>query len=282
MEGFSMPNIRRSAVDLFTADEHAVLATWFGVEPPSCAKDIEADEAAKRLGFIKEPDHYRRTDAAAAFVVLESVETRLPQWAAVREDSVILARKHRDDAKIPDRKILLQPRHLFTINWADSGPGFSWPVAYYVTWLPYYNRFVITASADSPDAFGYCDFALGAFGIDTPFKEGAKEIICADWAYQNGEWEQQRWVYLFGTGLISKAEANAWADAVWLREPDEEESEDEDAAVGPSPKPQIKPTLPPPSKAQLEERERLVAEIKKHHPGATTEGIIRHLEAWGE
>jgi hypothetical protein len=30
----------------------------------------------------------------------------------------------------------------------------------------------------------------------------------------------------------------------------------------------------PPSPMQLEERERLVAEIKKHHPRATTEGII--------
>ena len=38
----------------------------------------------------------------------------------------------------------------------------------------------------------------------------------------------------------------------------------------------------PPSKMQLEERERLVAEIKKHHPQATTEQIIRHLEVWGE
>ena len=37
-----------------------------------------------------------------------------------------------------------------------------------------------------------------------------------------------------------------------------------------------------PSKMQLEERERLVAEVKKHHPKATTEQIIEELEAWGE
>jgi hypothetical protein len=37
-----------------------------------------------------------------------------------------------------------------------------------------------------------------------------------------------------------------------------------------------------PSPMQLEERERLVAQIKRHHPKATTEQIIRHLEAWGE
>jgi hypothetical protein len=33
---------------------------------------------------------------------------------------------------------------------------------------------------------------------------------------------------------------------------------------------------------RMEERERLVAEIKKHHPKATTEQIVRDLEDWGE
>jgi hypothetical protein len=37
-----------------------------------------------------------------------------------------------------------------------------------------------------------------------------------------------------------------------------------------------------PSPMQLEERTRLVAEIKKHHPKATTEQIVKDLEAWGE
>ena len=30
-----------------------------------------------------------------------------------------------------------------------------------------------------------------------------------------------------------------------------------------------------------DEQERLVAEIKRHHPKATTEQILRHLEVWG-
>jgi hypothetical protein len=38
----------------------------------------------------------------------------------------------------------------------------------------------------------------------------------------------------------------------------------------------------PPSPMQLEERERLVAEIKRHHPKATTEQIVKDLDAWGE
>jgi hypothetical protein len=42
------------------------------------------------------------------------------------------------------------------------------------------------------------------------------------------------------------------------------------------------PKIKQPSPTQLEERERLVAEIKKHHPKATTEQIVKDLEAWGE
>jgi len=37
-----------------------------------------------------------------------------------------------------------------------------------------------------------------------------------------------------------------------------------------------------PFKPLSDEQERLVAEIKRHHPKATTEQILRHLEVWGE
>jgi hypothetical protein len=48
-------------------------------------------------------------------------------------------------------------------------------------------------------------------------------------------------------------------------------------------KPPPSPPKPekPPSKTLSDEQKRLVAEIKRHHPMATTEGILRELEAWG-
>ena len=125
-----MPAINTKAIDLFTPDEDAILACWFGVDPPASAKAIDVAEAIERLGFGEEPGHYSLLDAAVAFIVLERAEAYLPQWASVREDEgVILARKYRDRELVPERKVILQPRNLFTINWADSGPGFSWPVS---------------------------------------------------------------------------------------------------------------------------------------------------------
>src|SRR3974390_2632535 len=83
MEGFSMPRFYREKIDLFTADEHAVLAEWFNVRPPRVAKNIEADEAVARLGFRKDPYQYLLIDAVVAFIVLEKAENRLPAWSAV-------------------------------------------------------------------------------------------------------------------------------------------------------------------------------------------------------
>ena len=222
----------RRAVDLYTPDEHAVLADWFRAKPPRHARSISPEDAAKRLGFTKEPYHYLLSDAVIAYIVLERIERLLPGWSAITDDGAFVTERHfRNISAIPHRKIVtLPPRHLLTINWADSGPGYSWPVAYYVAWLPYYDRFVVTASADCPEGFGYCDFAIGSFGVETPVKEGARKVICDDWHDQRAR-EQQRWAYLFDVGLISNEEANAWADDVWPTESDEEE-EIEDAVSG--------------------------------------------------
>jgi hypothetical protein len=96
----------------------------------------------------------------------------LPAWSALRADgSFLRARTYRDDGKIRNRKVFVAAKEMFTINWADSGPGFSWPVAYYVTWLPCYRRSVVSASADCSDGFEYNDFAIGSFGSDTPEDE---------------------------------------------------------------------------------------------------------------
>lgn len=216
-----------NTVDLFTPEEHAVLSAWFGSRPPEVATGIELKDAMARLGFEREPDHYQLIDAVVAFITLEKVEKRLPGWSALLADgSLLSARTYRDEQEMPERKVLLQSRQLLTINWADSGPGFSWPVAYYVTWLPWYDRFVMTASADCPDAFGYCDFAIGAFGSDTPIKDAARTVICGDWRDQWRVGEQDRWAYVLDSGLISHEEANAWREEVWPIEAAEDDTED--------------------------------------------------------
>ena len=90
--------------------------------------------------------------AAVAQILLDRVQDDLPNRTAGVGDRFVVARPILD--RRARRKVELWPRHLMTINWADSGPGFSWPVAYKATYVPGFSRTVVTASADCPEMFG--------------------------------------------------------------------------------------------------------------------------------
>jgi hypothetical protein len=218
-------------VALFTADEHAIIARWLGRKPVLEARGIDPEEALRRLGFSREPNQlYTPLDAAVAHIVLEGVEARLPSYAVIDfarppGEGITVSRKYRGPADKPRRRVGIISRRLFAINWADSAPGISWPVEYRATWLPIYDRWVVTASADGDDAFGYTDFAIGCFTHETPIVEGAGEIIRRDWRAQADGWGQERWAYVLDNGIIGDAKALHWADEVWGSEEAEQEDD---------------------------------------------------------
>jgi hypothetical protein len=100
------------------------------------------------------------------------------------------------------------------INWADSGPGYSWPEDYYVTLLPGFARCVVTASADSCDCYGVTDIAIGWFHARVDRLTGSRRVLMRWWrtaAARNGG----PWAYLFSEGLISSEEAERMRSRVW-------------------------------------------------------------------
>jgi len=203
-----MPDFRPDApsVDLFTADENLVLCDWFGVglsrseqlalwsqravRPRGRHAEDEDDEEDDEPLFPVDrildeweipkeiPLLYSRSGVAVAQILLERVQDRLPQWGVLTDDGVQLARPILD--RRAERKVELWPRHLLTINWADSGPGFSWPVSYYATYVPGFDLTVVTGSADCPDAFGFCDVAIGSFGPEVSI---LARISHTDWRF---------------------------------------------------------------------------------------------------
>jgi hypothetical protein len=213
---------------LFLPEEHIVLADWLNVDPiERPGEETNVEEALERLGYDREVYQYSQTDAAVASIVLERIHNSLPQWAAVRyaddpdtETEILLGREPNNPDI--DRTVQLVPRHLLTINWADSGPGFSWPVAYFATYIPLYDVHIVTESADSPDMFNVCDIAIGHFKVGEEITEASLEIIKADWTYQKGEWSQEPWVYLFDQGLVSTKQANEAREYVWKEETEED------------------------------------------------------------
>ena len=118
---------------------------------------------------------------------------------------------------------MLFPQYLFMINWADSAPGISWPETYYVIYLPLIDRYIVTASQDSPDMWGVTDLAIGSFAAECDLLTGSGEVISAWWAIQKSGHGQARFAYVWSEGRVSSSLAYHWADQVWAVAFDEED-----------------------------------------------------------
>jgi hypothetical protein len=203
-------------VRLLPADEHDLLEYY--VEGTCLPNDVDTLYDALEVPNNATPP---RLAIAVAQILLHHVQGALPQWASVRGDKVFLNRKEHKRHK--DARLAFNPQLVCTINWADSGPGFSWPESYHVTCLPGFDKFVVTASRDGPDAWGCSDHAIGVADGDLSPVEAAKKVIVEFWGSQVSAWEQCRWAYLFGEGLIDTQTANAWANEVWCVSEEETE-----------------------------------------------------------
>ena len=213
-----MSQTEKKLDQFFHPVEHAVICKWLNLESSGSAGDINIYSPDLPDGVVGcERDMYGglseyTVSNAVARIVLSVVQQRLPQWSAHGADGLVYGRY---PFKRHSGKVNVLPQFLFGINWASTAPGFSWPVDYYVGFLPHFDIYVVTASADSPDAFGYNDLALGHFKADENLLYGSERIIGNDWQHQYSKWSQQRWENLWGSGLISSERATALADAVW-------------------------------------------------------------------
>jgi hypothetical protein len=178
--------------------------------PVSLFKSLSSEDEnlLEEWGFDHDPcEAYTRLDAWVGAFAVRDIQERLPNCGISRDHGVVLTRPIVKNRR--SKRVASAVRFLFGINWADSAPGLSWPADYHLTWLPGFDRWVLTYSADSPDAMGYCDFALGAFGADDDWREAVREILVADWRFQFAEWDQAPWAYVWRPGLVTEREALA-------------------------------------------------------------------------
>ena len=118
------------------------------------------------------------------------------------------------------------PRHLFTINWADTAPGVSWPESYHLIAVPAYDRFIVTATQDGSAAYGVAEIAIGQFPQSADPIDGAKSVIQTWWSFLRGQSGQDRWAYVWDEGEVGKKAAEEWADEVWSFDDDFDEDEE--------------------------------------------------------
>jgi len=212
---------------LYSEVEQAILFDWLGLVRPDALSKIDVESDAGPIAALpnNEGEYYSECalSNAVARLVLSEIQGRLPQWAYAYGDGRIKLTRVYSPGR--HAKVDLLPRFLFEINWGDSGPGFSWPEAYHLAYLPGFDRYVVTASQDSPEVHGYIDEAIGHFGPDEPVEKGVHRIIVDWWNEQVTDRYQERWAYLFNTGEVDPETAESWADEVW--EPETEESLDD-------------------------------------------------------
>ena len=170
---------------------------------------------------------YEPTDLRndVARIALSVIQKRLPQVAMFSGDGTVTLGRQKFDA--PARTVMPLPQYLFMINWADSAPGISWPEAYHVTFVPGFDRYVVTASQDSSDMWGVTELAIGYFGAGVAQLDGCRSVITDWWRMQGSSADQPRWAYVWEEGTVSAAEAGDWAEDVWPEDNNDEEEEED-------------------------------------------------------
>lgn len=199
---------------LFSPTERAILFDHFEIARPKAIADIDIYEQPNYGGLWvseKLAATERGIEAVVAQLALYKIQNSLPQCGIVNDSGVTLTRQPFVDSS---RTVFLFPQHLFTINWADSGPGLSWPEAYHVTYFPGFERQVVTASMDSSDVWGVTEMAIGSFEVDVPIREGCRNTLCNWWEAQCNP-DAGKWAYVWDEGIINTSTANEWADSVW-------------------------------------------------------------------
>lgn len=205
---------------LYHPAELAIIADYLQIEraPEAAAIDLgnlpaDAPEWLGNYSRLGDPARIDRA-AAVAHLVLERIQQRLPTFVIGNESGWVSTR---EIASVPTRDVAGLPLHLFTINWADSGPGFSWPEVYHVGWLPGFEVHVVTASVDDVDPYGFCDIALGHFPGGRSLLDGAREAILAH-RHQRDGCPEYCFEELWDTGLVDGGTVFEWSDSVWGEE----------------------------------------------------------------
>ncbi len=202
----------------YTAAEQALLDLYF----KRTAHDPEPTEPLGVLLYELAGDAVsgdcgeRVLDVAAAKLILRNHEDCLPNWGYVGADGQVHV--SREMPPPPKKGYRLHSQVLLQIDWGASGPGFSWPEEYRITWLPSPGRFVVTASTDSDELHGYTDVALGHFAPPSgDVLEKVRLILVRRWKIQKRAHEQMPWETILDEGLAGKERAELWRLAAWGR-----------------------------------------------------------------
>ena len=212
-------------VEYFYPREHAILAEYFEDKKklPKEARKIdpyeiipyetEYDESAEGI-ICREgrggSDGYQAIRNAVARIALAPIRDGLPVWGTYADGQVRHSRQRDQQGDLPVRGYRSDPVLAVAINWADSGPGCSWPLTYHVAWIPVYDQYVVTVSYDTDDIEGYLDVAIGCLPEGAGVETDLKEVIQGHW--ERDAYNLQAWSYCINPGIVK--DPYAWRDEI--------------------------------------------------------------------
>jgi hypothetical protein len=224
----------KSKIEGFFPREHAILAEYFDLQEkqPQQARAFDPHEITSEENNYEEAVEgiacrksyggrdYRAIDNAVARIALAPVRKNLPTWGGLGKDGAFHSRQSENESILPERGYRSDPVHVLSINWASSGPSYSWPLKYYISWIPYYERYVVTVSYDSPEVEGYLDLAIGDLAEGASVEKELKSVIVRHW--DRDSMYLQGWEGVIDPGIVK--DPWAWREEVnWGYNDDGEE-----------------------------------------------------------
>lgn len=199
---------------IYTPTERAFLCDYFQIDRPDELALIDVRVPADGI-YVEDSGSGEDIDLsnAVARLGLQRVQDRLPAWTSIDSSGEFLEARRYFEAK--ERGVELMPQLLFTINWADSGPGFSWPEAYHLIWFPEFDRYVVTGSQDSTDVYGVEDVALGYASFSEDWYQVSRDILVKNWREEHSVYIDEGWLEVLDPGFVPKQMAEGWRDEVW-------------------------------------------------------------------
>jgi len=219
---------------VFTPKQMVVLYTWFHLPAPKVTqtKDgykskVSSSDVEEEMGIEERGStSVTTTDVAVARILLSPVAKRLPQWASVDIDKheVYLERDNSwTDVRVVKPIVALISRRILTVDWSQTPVG-AGPEEYRATWVPGFDKVVITGSTDSEELYGHTDFALGYCEPGETLVTDIGKILKDWWLEQRQEWDQAPWS-LIDAGIIDECTANRLRDEAWSDDSEESEGD---------------------------------------------------------
>jgi len=218
-------------ITLFTHREHAILAKYFGLQhlrpKEACDPSLFTMLAPTRWSESRKGVALKQGYECGRYKIdPETIEEDFiasgesspsPVEAAVARICLDTAKRRESSSrripKIPGPP--LESQFIATVDW--GGEGFracSWPEAYHITKIPYYNRWVVTSTRDTSEITGYDECAIFNSPSNQPERSVCCDALLRYWRYQL-LFKQPVFNEIRASGLLAAADLSSVAALVW-------------------------------------------------------------------